>query len=645
MNALIVLLILFLTGCSEQQTPPADTLFKGGVIYTADATQFVASAIAIRDDRVVYIGSDESAAGFIGPNTEVTELQGKMIIPGLHDVHVHLPGIVQTDSCDLASLPFSLEELVPRLKTCTADIPPGEWLLVNQWSFTWGNEPSQRLPTLRAALDAVSTEHPIVLLGNDGHHGAANSYALRLATDKNGVQIGLSAATLANQFAKYRELVATDASGEPSGGLNEDARKLVNVPNLWGYPEIDLSLYQRIGQRLASLGITSVLDAALTTKEIDSFATMAQQSPLTWRMTAAFFAEFEDYRPQPDQAIDVDKLVTDLQAVQKKYHHIENLKIDTAKVFVDGVIEGDPYSNPPTLPNAAVLNHYLQPQFSTDADTGRVSVTGYVDPDSSDCAAPQTNIPAAHCVKSKGILEKEQAFIHNYTLALYAAGINVHSHAIGDRAVRVALDAFEAAQIASPDSQATVAIAHAQLVHPDDIERFAALNVFPAFTYAWIEPDIDYLMTVSPFIDPIMSEDDLFNPNGYAYQNSYPVASILAAGGKPTAGSDAPVDTRDPRPFFNLEKAVTRHNDRTGHIYNPEQRISVRDALDAYTINGAMALRQDHLTGSLEVGKKADFVILNHDLLALETEGNTTEISETQVIATWFDGHEIYRAD
>ena len=250
MNALIVLLILVLAGCSDQQPPPADTLFKGGVIYTADAAQSVASAIGIRDDRVVYIGSDESAEEFTGPDTEIIELQGKMIIPGLHDVHVHLPGIVATDSCDLASLPFSLEELVPRLKKCTADIPPGEWLLVNQWSFTWGNEPSQKLPTLRAALDAVSTEHPIVLLGNDGHHGAANSYALSLAADKNGEQIGLSAATLANQFSKYRELVATDASGEPSGGLNEDARKLVNVPNLWGYPEIDLSLYQRIGQRL-----------------------------------------------------------------------------------------------------------------------------------------------------------------------------------------------------------------------------------------------------------------------------------------------------------------------------------------------------------------------------------------------------------
>ena len=89
-----------------------------------------------------------------------------MIIPGLHDVHVHLPGIVATDSCDLASLPLSLEELVPRLKTCTADIPPGEWLLVNQWSFTWGNEPS-RTPAHAAcmALDAVSTEHPDRFVG------------------------------------------------------------------------------------------------------------------------------------------------------------------------------------------------------------------------------------------------------------------------------------------------------------------------------------------------------------------------------------------------------------------------------------------------------------------------------------------------
>ena len=152
-------------------------------------------------------------------------------------------------------------------------------------------------------------------------------------------------------------------------------------------------------------------------------------------------------------------------------------------------------------------------------------------------------------------------------------------------------------------------------------------------------------MTVSPFIEQIKSVEDLFDPQGYVYQFSYPAASIKAAGGILTAGSDAPVETRDPRPLYNLEKAVTRKNDTTGYIYNPRERISVADALDAYTINGAMALGQSQLTGSLEVGKKADFVILSTDLLALEAAGKADEISDTQIVATWFDGRQIYSAD
>jgi predicted amidohydrolase YtcJ len=123
---------------------------------------------------------------------------------------------------------------VPRLKPCLDGLEAGEWLSVNQWSYTAGNQPSEALPTVRAALDAVSTQHPIMLLGNDGHHGAVNSYALALATDKYGNQVGLSAATLAKEFSTYRTTVGIDANGEPNGALNEDARKLVNIPNLWG---------------------------------------------------------------------------------------------------------------------------------------------------------------------------------------------------------------------------------------------------------------------------------------------------------------------------------------------------------------------------------------------------------------------------
>ena len=199
----ILLVAISLVGCQEPTSNIADKVFTGGTIYTADSNQSVVSAMAITGDQIVALGTDSSMAPLIGDQTEVIDLQGKMLIPGLHDVHIHLPGIVKTDSCDLASTPYSLEDMVPRLKPCLEGLADGEWLSVDQWTYTAGNEPSEALPTMRAALDAVSTQHPIMLLGNDGHHGAVNSYALSLATDKYGNQVGLSAETLAAEFADY----------------------------------------------------------------------------------------------------------------------------------------------------------------------------------------------------------------------------------------------------------------------------------------------------------------------------------------------------------------------------------------------------------------------------------------------------------
>jgi len=657
-------LMLIATGCSEQKSVSADTLFINGVIYTADSEQSVASSLAVKDDILLYVGDLDTAEQFIGAETHVVDLKGNMIIPGLHDAHIHLAGIVETETCDLASQSFSLEALVPRLKKCInrLQLPLGEWLTVEQWAFSGGNKPSEKLTTIRKALDAVSTEHPIVLLGNDGHHGAVNSHALRLASDRAGNMVGINKETLKQEFFTFRELVGVDTSGEPNGMINEDARKLVNVPNLWGYPDIDFMTYQKIAQRLASSGITSTMEASLKEKDIDLFAKWAKQSPLTHRMTVAFFAEFEDYRPSIDQPIDVDRLVSELKAIQERHKNVKNLKIDTAKIFVDGVMEGNPYASPPSLPNGASLTDYLQPLFEVDPGTQQIMVAGYVDTDSSACAelrgqstSNTSSLSATafydaygfspvQCKKFSGIYEREESFIRDYTLALYDEGINVHSHAIGDRAVRLALDSFAQAKKESPKSKAKVSMAHAQLVHPDDISRIADLDVFMAFTYSWIEPFVEYQMMVSPFIDPILSENDLFDPSGYVYQNSYPVGSVLKAGGVLVAGSDAPVEARDPRPMLNIEKAVTRKNEITGRVYNESEAISVRDILDAYTINGAEMLGQKNLTGSLEIGKKADFVVLSQDLLKLEEEGKSDRISDTQILSTWFDGQQIYSA-
>ncbi len=656
-------ILALIAGCDSGPPPSAaaDAIYLDGYVYTVDPARSVAEAVAIKDGEIVFVGTSKEARRLAGERTRVVDLGGRMMIPGLNDVHIHPLEIVSPGGCDLDNRPQPLSELVITLKACLERAPPlpGEWLIVRQWNPSTGNEPGEDYPTLRAALDAVSREHPVLLLGSDGHHGAGNSAALARARDGNGDEIGFDKRSLGAELSVYRPYVGVDAGGEPNGVINEGAREVLGLPEtvFWSLPEPDAM--RAMAAKLASYGITSVLDAATSPAALELYRQFAARGDQTFRLTAALYPDLEIYRGEGGR-VDVVALVAALAALRAEYGGHPLIAADAAKIFIDGVVEGDPYSDPPVLPNAAMLAPYKQPLFAFDGQ--ELAVRGYVKFDSELCQAVRA-LPerfgshagrqafrASHgyapsqCEPSNGVLEHPLEFINDYIRELDANDFTVHAHAIGDRAVRVAVDAFERARAANGERARRHAIAHAQLVHPDDVPRIGRLGLCLAFTYAWMEPVRPYDLTVVPFIDEIDGVGDLYNPDHYSYRNSYPVRSLGEAGALLCAGSDAPVDTREPRPFVNIEKAVTRAN-ADGQVWNPEQTIDIRAALAAYTINGARHLGREDLTGSIEVGKRADLAVLDRNPIELYEAGRAHEIGQTRVMTTIFDGREVFNRE
>jgi len=641
---------------------PADLVLEGGRIYTVDAARSAAAALAVRDGRVVFVGTTAGAKRWIGPATRVEELAGRLVLPGLVDAHIHPLDIVDLDVCDLDSRPLTLADLSTFVAKCVAHYapPPGGRLVVHQWNYTAGNQPDARHPTLRAALDAASTRVQVQLLGNDGHHGAFNSLALAQARNAKGQTVGLSKATLGGEFAQYRPFVGVDALGEPNGAVNEDARYLIDTHSML-YSDLQAvsKVPERIPQRLNSVGITAILDAMAAPSGLPVYDKLSSSGKLSVRVTLAQF--FDPSRTlTAGGRIDYDSMVDEAKQIRARYATDPLIRADVIKLFADGVLEGNPFAVPPTLPNAAALKPFLQPIFSVDA-AGHATVTGYVDTASELCgevrahpgkylsAADINAFTGAHgyhpgqCAISSGELQHKREVILEYVRRMHLAGFNLHIHAISDRSVRTAVDAIEAARAADGNSTTRDALAHLQLAAPADVARIGHDHLYVAFTYAWMNTDPDYDLTVIPFFEKVHgnSYQALHRPGSYYEANTYPVRAVKAAGGILAAGSDAPVETRDPRPFVNMALAITRCYPGRPPL-SPQQSISVREVIEAYTINGARMLGLEKDAGSIEVGKSADFVLVDRDILALADGGHPEAIADTHVLATWFRGTKVY---
>jgi len=541
-------LLLSIVGCGPTKQT-ADLVVHHGTIYTMNGAAPKAQAMAVTGGRIVAVGSDESITKQFTGKTDL-DLKGQMVLPGFHDAHVHpVSGGVELAQCVLNEQ-TSVEGIIATISACNKASPGPGWLLGSGWNlslFPQAN-PHKRL------LDAITTERPILVGGADGHSSWANSTALATA--------GIERETPNPPHG----IIERDANGEASGVLRESAQDIVRavIP-----PESAAAREEGLRRALAlanRYGITSLVEAAAGKDQLDAYRSAEAKGELTVRVVASVEVgndpAFALMRPQ-DRGTSA------------------KLRVDSAKIFVDGVLEGE---------TAALLQPYLD--------------------------HPGTS----------GELKMPPEALATMVTGLDKRGIQVHMHAIGDRAVRAGLDAIAAAHVANGPSDNRHHIAHLQLIDPLDRPRFAELGVIANFQALWAFPD-EYITDVN-----------LPQVGQARVDQMYPIGSVLKAGARIVGGSDWSVSSMNP--LLAIETAVTRSDPsgRISGVLNDAERASLADMLAAYTINGAYLMHQENQTGSLEVGKAADFVVLARDLFEIPPQ----EIGEVEVMRTVLDGVTVY---
>jgi len=566
-----LLAVAVVSGCTEQQLPDraADLVLENGRFYTVDAKRNWAQAVAVRDGRFVYVGNDEDVAAFKGPSTQVIDLEGRMALPGLFDLHIHaLASGIEKLQCDLTSegmladygkLPDDLQsEYLARVRRCAAERPDDEWVVGHGWvmdAFGPGALASRKL------LDAIVPDRPAYLESADGHSAWVNSRALELA--------GITAATPDPAGGKIdRE----PGSLEPLGSLQEHAtdlvEKLIPAPDL----ETRMAGLRYAVHMLNAYGITSIQDAKTYRNYLEGYRALDERGELTLRVVASNVW---------DTSRGLEQLA-EIQADRDEFT-LGNLRATTTKIWLDGVMEN--YT-------AAMIDPYL--------------VEG----------------------ASRGMLMMSEEDLDAAVKALDEAGFQVHVHAIGDRAVRASLDAFEAALAANGANNNRHHIAHLEVIQPDDIPRFRQLGVAANFTGYWAYADPYITDLTLPFIRPELA------------RWLYPIGSLVRDGAIVVSGSDWAVSSANP--FLQIETVVSRKDplNSDDRAFIPEERVSLPEAIAMLTIDAAWVNHSEADTGSIEVGKYADLAVLDRNLFDIEVEA----ISDTQVMMTLFGGKLVFEA-
>lgn len=569
----LALLVTGMTGCGDvsNEAPSgadriADLVLRNGNVVTMDEERPRATAVAMTGDRISWVGDETEIDAWIGPDTEVLDLEGRLAVPGLIEGHAHFLGLgtarLGLDLMDTRSW----DEVIARVEETTREFPPGTWIVGRGWHQSkWDvpPEPSVRGFPVHEALSAVSPEHPVLLSHASGHAVFANARAM--------TEAGVRPDTPSPVGGEILRL----PDGRPSGVFVENAELMMDSAySRWleSMTEEQQRARTREAIRLADreairFGITTFQDAGASPATIEAFRTAISEGDLDVRLWVMLSEE----HATPD-TLDALRVVDGLDY---------RLTVRAIKAYADGALG---------TRSAWLLEPYEDEPGSTGHNTVPVERIREV---------------------------ADLALVHGYQLC---------THAIGDRANRETLDVYEAAFAANPAAavDARFRIEHAQILHPDDVKRFAPLGVIAA------------MQGIHSISDGPWTPDRLGAERTRV--RAFPFRDLLDDGVLVMNGTDAPVESVDP--IASYYGSVTGRT-VDGEVFNPHHLMTREEGLRAYTIAAAYGAHEEANRGSIETGKLADVTVLSRDILTVPDQ----EIPGTHAVFTIIGGEVVWHAE
>lgn len=531
----------------------ADYLFLNAAVYTADPANPHAETVAVRGNRILFVGRSADAAALRGPRTEVLDARGCSLLPGLIDSHFHLLwGSLKLDKLRLDDA-NSLEEIRAKIAAYAVANPQREWLEGVQLKYS-AIPAGERLD--RWFLDAIVADRPVYLTAFDGHTVWANSEALR----RGGILHG-------RETPAGNEIVMDAATGTATGELREPGafepvRALIAPPT-----DVERRAALHKGLKLcASYGLTGVHNMDGWDNSIELYAALEELGEMTLRV-------YVPYDIKPDTPL--EKIAE--AAEQKQRFEGAYVRGGAVKVFMDGVLESytalmvDDYAGVPGNRGGALYSAEHFNAIAAEADR---------------------------------------------------MGLQIFVHACGDGAVRRTLDGYAYAQCVNGRRDSRHRVEHIEVIHPDDITRFAELGVIASMQPAHCLPTLH--------------AGDVWSSRAGAgrWRYSFAWQTLREAGALQAYGSDWPVATMDP--FAGLWSGMMRELWQAG---DPPQHQTLDQLIDGYTRDAAYAEFQEHEKGVLRAGMLADLVLLNQDVFAVAP----AEVNEVRPVLTMVDGRAVFR--